>query len=192
MPGRKKLFNEEEVLEKAAYFFWKNGYAKSDARSLAKEINLNPGSIYHTFCSKKGLFIRSFEHLSSKMEDETRRIIYGPENIKLGIRNLFLGMTKSENRNHAGRGCHLGNTLVEVDDKDINEVVRHALKKWKDLLREAIEKGQEMGQISPEKDPSLLADYLMNLWHGLNISRRTNEDPMKLTAMIEFSLAVLD
>ncbi|MEM6724003.1 MAG: TetR/AcrR family transcriptional regulator [Bacteroidota bacterium] len=192
MAGRKKIFNEEEVLEKAAKFFWENGFERSNARSLAEAIGMHPGSIYHSFNSKKGLFKRAFEHYGDRVERFIEHTIEAETNIKDGIRKLFYSLI--EPNPLTGQGCFLGNTIVELSEKDkeIKKLATQILEKRVRQMENLILRGQERGEIDQEKDPKMLAGMLMNLWHGVNISKRLNQDKEALKQLINYSLAVLD
>jgi TetR/AcrR family transcriptional repressor of nem operon len=194
MAGRKKIFDEEEVLLKAIECFWKNGYDGANARNLSKEMGVNIGSIYHSFSSKKGLFISALQYYSKMMDKVAGDFIYSHDNIKEGIKNLFLKIAESTDKAEDAKGCFLGNTIAAMSTKDdtFQAMVAEILRRRELLMVRTIKEAQSKNQIASEKDPILLANYLTNLWHGLNISRRFYPDKEEFKKMILFSLNVLD
>ena len=57
--GRKKKFDEPDVLRKAMLMFWRRGYEAISTRELADAMGINQFSLYATFESKEVLFERA-------------------------------------------------------------------------------------------------------------------------------------
>ena len=55
--GRHKEFNVDDVLDSAMSVFWRDGYSRAAIGELCAAMQLNPGSVYLTFGSKRGLFL---------------------------------------------------------------------------------------------------------------------------------------
>jgi len=64
MAGRKQ-FDVEEVVDRAMRVFWEYGYAGASIERLKAATGLGRGSLYGTFGSKDGLFLRALERYSS-------------------------------------------------------------------------------------------------------------------------------
>jgi AcrR family transcriptional regulator len=54
--GRNTSFELTEVLSQAMSLFWRLGYASTSMRLIEEVTGLNPGSLYHHFSNKKGLY----------------------------------------------------------------------------------------------------------------------------------------
>ena len=59
---RKKQFEVDEALTKAMREFWGRGYHPTSMQDLVDCMGIGRGSIYDTFGSKRGLFMRSLDH----------------------------------------------------------------------------------------------------------------------------------
>ena len=194
MSGRKRKYNEDEVLSKASELFWKQGYCGTNARSLSQEMNMNLGSIYHGFRNKKDLFNQAFQNTTSQLLVSMESYIMNQSNIKEGIRGFYLAIAKSTNSTDNNKGCFIGNTIMESAsaDPDFMDLATAKVNGMKEILNRIIRIGKEKGQISNEKDEDLLSGYLVNLWHGLNVARRYSGGSEQLVRTIKFSLQVLD
>ncbi len=68
--GRKKKFDETEVLHKAMMIFWRKGYEATSTRDLADAMGINQFSLYASFESKEALFERALAHYYHKIIQE--------------------------------------------------------------------------------------------------------------------------
>lgn len=68
--GRHKLFQRNDVLDKALHLFWRNGYLDTSLKDLEKATGVFKPAIYAEFGDKEGLFIECVkyyrEHYASK------------------------------------------------------------------------------------------------------------------------------
>jgi AcrR family transcriptional regulator len=60
--GRRKAFDERDVLEKALELFWELGYAATSLDMLTTKMGIARPSLYNCFGSKSHLFLRCFRH----------------------------------------------------------------------------------------------------------------------------------
>lgn len=60
--GRHTSFELTDVLNQAMDLFWRFGYAGTSMRHVEKATGLNPGSLYHHFSSKEGLYKAVIEY----------------------------------------------------------------------------------------------------------------------------------
>ncbi len=68
--GRKKKFDEQEVLGKAMLLFWRKGYEAVSTRELAEAMGINQFSLYASFESKQVLFSRALTHYYKQIIQE--------------------------------------------------------------------------------------------------------------------------
>jgi TetR/AcrR family transcriptional regulator, transcriptional repressor for nem operon len=65
------------------------------------------------------------------------------------------------------------------------------LKKMGNIFFEQIKASQISGELTTKTDARLLSMSLINLWNGLNISRKIYNSKKELKALVEFQLAIL-
>ncbi|MEX0380295.1 TetR/AcrR family transcriptional regulator [Leuconostoc sp. MS02] len=70
--GRKKSFNQQEVIAQMSQVFGQYGFEGTSLDDLVKVTGLLRGSLYSEFGSKQGMFIAS---LSANLENHTRETL---------------------------------------------------------------------------------------------------------------------
>ena len=192
MAGRPKIFKEEEVLAEAIDLFWRNGYEATSTENLLDCMKLNKGSLYHSFGSKKQLFGRAMDLFTANSLQALNRKITAAATPLEGIRDFFLELADSDNDTHQ-KGCFMGNSLAElanIDDELKQKAILH-LKALEKLFLKYILKAKQSGELTTKEEPGTLARYLLNLWNGINISRRIYPRKDLLLPVIRLQLAVL-
>ena len=192
MAGRPKIFVEELALKKAAELFWEKGYEATSTEDLIKVMGLQRGSFYHTFKSKKELFINAInDHEINSFNEFKKNLDESHAPIQL-IKSLFLEIVNCPPEEHK-KGCFAGNTIAELSgiDEELAENAKKHLKLFEEILLKQIRRSQETGELKNKTEAKLLARYLLNLWNGINITRRIYPSKQSLLSLIEFQLEVL-
>ncbi len=191
MAGRRRLFEETEVLEKAMNVFWKKGYEATSTEDLLSAMDLNKGSLYNTFNSKKDLFIKVVDHFGDFLINTLERNIQAEENALDGIKNVFRNICKDTPEDRE-RGCFLGNSVSELSniDEDMERKAILRLKSMQALFERHLKRAQEQGDINMGSDIRKQALHLVNLWNGLYVTLRMY-DLKDLKEMIEMNLKLL-
>jgi TetR/AcrR family transcriptional repressor of nem operon len=193
MSGRLKIFDEKEVIDKALKVFWKKGYEASSTEELLSEMGIGKGSFYHSFDGgKKELFEKVLEQFSNRALDQFREKLATSKNPIDEIRNFFRNIAYESKQTHQN-GCFLGNAIAELSniDNGLKSKAAQLLKLMEQTFFDVIKSAQQRGELKTKEDPELLARYLLNLWNGLNITRRMYPDPTVLERLIKINLQIL-
>jgi TetR/AcrR family transcriptional repressor of nem operon len=192
MAGRPKIFNEETAVEKASGLFWKKGYEASSTEELLNAMGVQRGSFYHSFGSKKELFIHAIDLHETSGFKELKRILKESKRPIDAIKSLFRELANCPPAEHA-MGCFAGNTVAEMSniDEEIAGVAKKHLKTLEQIFYKQIKISQANGELSTKTDARLLATYLLNLWNGINITRRVYPSKQVLLPLIELQLEIL-
>lgn len=110
--GRRREFDEDEVLEQVMRAFWRHGYANTSIEVLVEATGLNRSSLYNAFGGKEGLYRRAVARYSAQ---QARRAVLD-RGAAVALQRWFDGaMTASRQR---PRGCLVVNSLAEYGDLD--------------------------------------------------------------------------
>jgi TetR/AcrR family transcriptional regulator, transcriptional repressor for nem operon len=92
------------------------------------------------------------------------------------------------------KGCFLGNTVAELAciDPGLEKVAVDHLEKIENTFYKYIKAAQDSGKIKSKDDPRLIARHLINLWNGINITRRMYPNSKDLMPLIEMQLRILN
>lgn len=193
MAGRPKLFNREQVLEKSILLFWEKGYENTSTAELLEVVQLNKGSLYNEFNSKKELFIEGLKYLEEKALQNLESNLAASDTPVEVIKSLFYGVLNASPEQNC-KGCILGNTIMEFagQQKDIVDIAGRYIKQLERLFVTYIQKAKENGSFSGLGTAEDIGKYLINFWNGINISRRIYQDDKVLKEMIDFHLRILN
>ncbi|HWY36101.1 MAG TPA: TetR/AcrR family transcriptional regulator [Nitrosopumilaceae archaeon] len=192
MAGRPKLFDERVALKKAATLFWEKGYEATSTEDLIRSMGLQRGSFYNSFNSKKKLFLNAIDFYEGNSLNEFKKILKESRVPMQVIRTIFLALADCPINEHK-KGCFAGNTIAELSgiDEDLVENARNHLKALEEIFFEQIKTSQATGEIKTKVDAKLLGRYLLNLWNGINITRRVYPNKKLLYSLIEFQLEII-
>ena len=176
--ARTKEFNEDQVLDKAIEIFWYKGYNGTSAQDLVTHLGLSRSSLYDTFGDKQKLFAAALKRYQKQSQDQIVHLFGISENIKETLRDIFKQAVLESLENRITKGCFMVNSAVElaIHDKTIADIVQNNTKAMEAIFTNAVEKGQDMGQISNKTDAKVLARFIFNNYSGIRVMARTGEN----------------
>ncbi len=176
--ARTKEFNEDQVLEKAIEIFWHKGYNGTSAQDLVTHLGLSRSSLYDTFGDKQKLFVTALKKYQKQSQDKIVQLFDISENIKKTIQDIFKQAVIESLENRITKGCFMVNSSVELamHDQEIEKIVQNNTKAMEEIFTNAIQKGQNLGQISKNTDAKVLARFIFNNYSGIRVLARTGEN----------------
>jgi TetR/AcrR family transcriptional regulator, transcriptional repressor for nem operon len=193
MAGRPKIFDEKEVVEKAVNVFWTKGYEAASADELLEAMGIGKGSFYLAFKGgKKELYEKSLTQYSERFNKQFLHDISISEDPLQLIRNFFLALA-DDPKSKQMKGCYIGNALVQLSDGDADTklIAAGLLAGFEGIFTDVIRNAQQQKKLKNKAKPEVLGKYLINLWNGVNVTRRSNPGDQHLREVLEMSLQVL-
>jgi len=190
--GRPRDFDEEAVLGKAIELFWKQGYEATSLEELLAAMGMGKGSMYHNFGNKRDVFKLALNKFIKDFNVWFESEISKAKDPVAFIKEYFRNIPKQSAEAHK-KGCFLGNTLAELAciDSGLEKEAAEHLERIEHIFYKYIREGQRMGKIRSKEDARLLARHLINLWNGINITRRMYPQAKDLVPLIEMQLSML-
>ncbi|MFF4732789.1 TetR/AcrR family transcriptional regulator [Streptomyces mirabilis] len=131
--GRKRTFDEEEVLGVVRDLFWLSGYEGISTYDLMEHTGLGKGSIYLAFGSKHSLFMRTLTDYCTDLIDRTRAAMKdSPFPAHQRIEQYLLSIARDFASQTPRRGCFLAKATTELAQCD-EEVAQHARRTFDEL-----------------------------------------------------------
>ena len=182
---RKKQFEIDDALAKAMREFWGRGYHPTSMQDLVDCMGIGRGSIYDTFGSKRGLFMRSLEHYIRIFSATFQETIASASSPSESILNIFEFAIAALVVEGSRDGCFIINTAVELaaHDDEIAEIISGIFRQTEQVFRALIEQGQDNGDVPRSVDAVQTARSLLSLYIGLRILTRSNPDESVLRAI---------
>jgi len=169
--GRTKSYNEDEVLDKALYCFWKNGYHNTSIRLLENEMGINQFSIYSSFKSKSHLYrliLRKYtELLNTKYLHKLRDKDSGLEEIS----KFLMTFGKDMKSGKIPSCCLMVRSILNYSDfdkpikKEIDGFIDLISSHYRSALKNHINNGTSNRKSHSKHD----VDYLVGLTQSISI-----------------------
>ena len=158
---RVRLFVVDDVLAKAIARFSRHGYHATSISDLLDCLGIGRGSIYATFGSKRGLFLRALRSYIASYDRSVQRILNRSPTTARAIIGVF--------QDAAANGCFIVNSGIELasHDAEITRIVTGFYRAAELRFQELIEQGQRAGEIAAGTDPRQTAHVLFGLLLGL-------------------------
>ena len=158
---RAKLFQIDDVLTKAIGRFSNHGYHAASISDLVDCMGIGRGSIYDTFGSKRGLFVRALRFYIKGYDRSFQEIL----NQSAAPDGAIIGVFDEA----AANGCFIVNAGIELatHDAEITRIVTGFYRTAEHRFRVLIEQGQRAGEITASIDPLQTAHGLFGLLLGL-------------------------
>ena len=190
---RKKQFEIDEALTKAMREFWGRGYHPTSMQDLVDCMGIGRGSIYDTFGSKRGLFMRALDHYIGIFSATFQETVAAASSPSESILNIFEFAIAALVVEGSRDGCFIINTAVELaaHDDEIAEVISGIFRQTEQAFRALIEQGQENGDVPRSVDAVQTARSLLSLYIGLRILTRSNPEEPVLRAIKSQAAALI-
>ncbi|MEW7290564.1 TetR/AcrR family transcriptional regulator [Aquimarina sp. 2304DJ70-9] len=191
---RVKLFDEEEVLEKAMKLFWKQGFYATSMQDLVNELGINRASIYDTYGDKKKLFLKAFSLYRKTSRTMLKTFLYSHSSVKKGFLELFLLAVDDGIEDKERKGCFVVNSTTELasEDEIIFEIIKENKQVFEELFYDHLKLGVTRGEIDENKDIRAIASFLFIFNNGLKVMLKAGSSREELKSTVNLALSILD
>lgn len=180
-----KAFDLDEATDKAIKVFWQKGYEATSISDLVDGMEINKGSLYNAFGSKKALFDRALLRYDQNNRQKFLRELEALEDPTVAIATLFDGLIAETRADIGNRGCLLINTALELPNQtaDVKNMVTSALYEFEGFFKRMILKGREKGSIPADIDVEAASKSILALVVGLRVLARGTYDAESLRGL---------
>ncbi|MBU3023456.1 TetR/AcrR family transcriptional regulator [Aestuariibacter sp. A3R04] len=188
---RKKEFNPEMALEKAMYYFWKNGFENTSIRSLISSTGVNFYGLYSALGDKKGIYLKALDKYIELYVEALLSHSNETQDIPSVVKSVFEHIACTLNEKCADAGCMVCNAAVEVAAEDVDvafRVQRHRQlieQFWCDLLN------QQSNSLD-QKKLSQCSEFLCTQLYGMAMLIRSKSDTALINRHIDTSALLVD
>lgn len=190
--GRSKEFDKVDVLHKAMLVFWEKGYETTSIPDLLEAMKISRSSLYETFVDKETLYVEALRHYKKTREYKTNLLV-NASSAKAGIRHYFDYHIASAFDENLPRGCLITNATIGLDspDEQLRKMIQDGFEELEQAFYELLRKGQQTGEIDPNKDIKALSHLLLNLNHSINVVSKVKMDKKKIYDMMNSVMEML-
>lgn len=191
--ARTKVFNEEEVLNKAVQLFWEKGFNGTSAQDLVDVLGISRSSLYDTYGDKNRLFISSLLQYRKLFAGSMIQMIANSTNYRKTITDIFAYILKDSLHEKCSKGCFMVNSAIELasHDEEVLKIVQANNLDIENALTDLIHKGQEEGQFSKEHTARSMARFLFNTVSGLRVASKSGTEKKVFDDIVKVALSAL-
>lgn len=174
----------EKIIDVAFDEIYTKGYQGVSLNEIIKIANVQKGSLYHHFKSKKELALSVIrERVSIKNQNTWKRL----REIDSGFLDfIFLILRETEQRDFK-RGCPIGNLLQEMSsiDEEFKFEIDTILKSWQSLFKSIIEKAIEARELREVDSEKLSLFLISNIEGAILLSKNSKSEKEYLICVEE-------
>jgi TetR/AcrR family transcriptional regulator, transcriptional repressor for nem operon len=163
-------FDYEQVLDKATWLFWKNGYAGTSLRDLLKIMGIGEGSFYNTLKSKKRLYMECVKRHAGKEGYKREHALMSAPTASQGIRAMFSVMLDCLDDPQApSRLCMMAAMFSEevLSDPELRKMAEDGMEVALARLAGRLSEDQDNCLLPTALDPQTIAPVIMTYAQGL-------------------------
>jgi len=192
--GRRRAFDEDDIVEAAMQLFWKKGFERATLDELMEQTNISKSSLYNTFSSKGALLEKVLARYGETWMAGLLEPLSRPEAGRAEIEESFATLAARFSGPLAKQGCLMTNCAIDVAPHDaVAQKLTAALRgSFERILLAAVERGQAQGTISRSEPALSLARALTNALNGMSVLAKLNPRRAALEDIARLSLRILD
>jgi TetR/AcrR family transcriptional repressor of nem operon len=184
---RPRLFDEDEVLERAMRTFWAKGYRDTSVEDLVAATGVRAGSLYNAFPGgKHALFLAALDRYSRLVVPVKLGELASDDAGVPEIRAYFDGLVADLTTREGRAGCLMVNSAVELADSntDVAQAVTAHMRRLERNATRALRNARV-------RDPEARAKLLVATAFGLMVVGKTGASREVLEAIVDSAFAGL-
>ena len=176
----------------ALEMFWQRGFDGTSIQALCEITNLQPGSVYAAFGSKRDLFVAAVRRYIETVSAEAVERVNGAPSGLQGLREYFAHLIDAMVDGKRRWGCLITNSLVElaVRDPDLAGMFQLHLAHLQTSFAAALARARAEGELRPGAGPES-AGMLVALVQGMNVMAKGRPGRRALQDVVDAALAGL-
>lgn len=183
-----KHLAKEKLLDQGVALFTERGYHGAGLQDILAGVGVPKGSFYNYFASKEEFGAAAIAHYIEPFIERLDGWLERPElDAGAALEGYFGELVGELERRRFAGGCLLGNLIGEVGDtsETCRLALREALHRYRDKLREGIERGQREGVFRADLGAEAMADFLSDAWQGALLRMKIEQSVRPLQACCE-------
>ena len=187
--GRRREFDEAEVVEKAMLSFWKNGWRDATPQRLVEATGLSRSSLYATFGSKQGLFLAALDlYVAQQRAFLTQLLAEG--SLREGLERLYTLMVDNMRPGGGGMTCLVASSLLEVPAEDSETLARviRGQAEMTEVFEARFQRAIDEGELDGARTAGELAQFISTVNNGIQMAARAQASADELRSIANMAM----
>ncbi|WP_294954527.1 TetR/AcrR family transcriptional regulator [Sulfurovum sp.] len=179
---KKNLTTQEKLLQATFEEVYQNGYHGTGLSAILKKANVNKGSMYHLYKSKKELMLDVIDKvIKNNLSNKYASLLTIEKNI---IDELLL-IIKDTSKFNFIKGCPLNNLIQELSpsDKDFKDALEGVYLHFENIIKIALDKAIAINEIK-KCDTKKLSMFIAALIEGALITAKKSQNEQNYLIVI--------
>ena len=191
--GKKRQFDESEVLTIMAEHFWKHGYAATKVDQLSAITGLTKTSIYNAFGNKEALFLRVIDFYVERAFLPALQQIDAERSMTDNLEKLFELYFSEDQNQQLTYGCLLTNSILELagNEPGLYDEATERFAQVREAMHQFFAVYENSGRLAPGVDTDELTDLFMTFLQGLRVQARNRHPAAPLERSIHLFLTMI-
>jgi len=185
---------KNELLRNGYKLFREKGYNATGIQEITQAVNVSKGSFYNHFKHKEIFANEVLKEFSATLEAEYAEALNNSEAEPLTVLRKFYQKKIDAviNKEKFKKGCVVSNLCQEVADKyeDLAITIDNTFEVMAEPIKKCLDEAQLAGNLSQDKDTTLLAEMILNSWNGALMRVKASKSSKAFTAFM-YSLDIL-
>lgn len=172
-----KQFDEDAALDALVTTFWSNGYEGTSIEALERATGLKRQSLYNAFGAKEAMYRRALDRYGATIGAPIRAAIDRDDPLTGIAAFLDAHLARMED-DSCPAGCLHTSACIEHGGTGtrLGKDVKQAVSLSEQALLGVLQRWRAEGKLVPEREPRLLARYLVALVRGLAVLHKATGD----------------
>jgi AcrR family transcriptional regulator len=184
--GRTRIFDTEQVLDRAMIVFWRQGYDATSLTDLTEAMGINRPSLYAAFGNKEALFRRALQRYGEVPSSYVGEALEEPT-ARRAAEALLRGAADLHTAAGTPAGClavHGAPTCAQ-ESTEVGQALIAFRRAGEAAICERLERARSEGDLPADADPAELTDYLRTVIYGMAVKASSGSTRAELERVIE-------
>lgn len=178
------MTSKEKLLSVAFEEIYQNGYHATSVDKILKKAQMNKGSMYHFFKSKKELILAIIDiHIDEYIRNKYGVILEENENMIESIMKVL----KNKPSFNFIHGCRLNNLVHELSnqDEDFKKAIEKSYFQFEAIFQEALDRAVKNGEIKKDTNTKEVGMFILATIQGALTTAKKSSDSKYYDSCIE-------
>lgn len=191
--ARPRIYNEDAVIDKALWVFWKKGFSDTSSRDLIAATGISNGSLFNSFGDKAKLYLGCLQKYDAVYVAAIEQLLISELPFKEKIKKIFEGTAKKVTATNDYEGCFFFNSSVDsgIQDDTISALTASIHFRLEKAFRTAADQARLTKELPIKFDSVQIAQYLMMVTTGLRALVKGNTPVEEVEQVIQSALTFL-
>jgi TetR/AcrR family transcriptional repressor of nem operon len=188
--GRTRNFDLDQALDSAVETFWQHGFDATSVQHLCRAMDIQPGSVYAAFGSKRDLFLAAVRRYTETVAGDALARIDSAHSALQGLRAYFAHLVDTMVDGRRRWGCLITNSVTELAPRDaeLADLFAAHLTRLRTVFAAVLARAAEEGELRPGAGPEA-AGLLVAVVQGMNVLAKTQPGRAALQAVADSAIA---